>query len=388
MKNLLKIFLFILPISIGTAQWTAELLPFNETTSNNEVLYSDSNFLVVKDEYDAARVSIDQAKTWETKGAFGAQISCAAVLNKVIYIGTKNNGIFSSSNNGKNWIRSGNYSSVDDLLLCGNILLAATNDGVKKFNVTTGMWEDQGLKGVSVDRIFYNPFEKTIYLVTFFDLYLSTDFGVTAKKIQSPGFSSISSMDFQLNQYCWASFSGIFFSNDNGATFTRLQNSPADEPSSVIFSGDYIYASFSAFQKASSEGVHRYKISTNTWESYNEGLNHTNIKLMRYNGKDRLFAIHVDNTFTPKLYSRPFQLISKTVSVPSINELKVNILNDQLILSESVDFLEIYDGNSNLISSYKIKDHQYDLTDLPSGIYYYRAILQDKVFTGRVLNIK
>lgn len=385
MKYLIKFSFYFLFIASVSAQWSLETLPFNSTSSNNEVLYSDPDFLIVKDGADAPRVSIDQGKTWETKGPFGAQISSAAVLNKLIFVGTSADGIFSSNNNGKNWTKIASYSSVDDIKLCGNILLAATEDGVKKYNVALGKWEDQGLKGVSVDQIFYNPFEKSCYFVTFFDLYMSNDFGVTSKKIQSPSFSRISSMDFQSNLYCWSSSSGVFFSDDKGVTFNRLQNSPGFDPSSVIISGDFIYVSFKTFQSDKSEGVHRYSISGKIWEAFNEGLNHTNIKLMRYNNKDRLFVIHVDGNFVPKLYSRPFQIINNIETYSDFFNISANISDNQIIFSEIVDQLEIYDIHSNLVYSSHTRGNQFDIQFSPGGIYFYKVRYVGEVLKGKIL---
>jgi len=127
---------------VATAQWT-RLSALNKginvlELANNTIYAGVGNNLYI---------STDEGTTW-TSSEIGkpglADVTAIKVFNNTIYAGTNTSSVFSSNDNGKNWVNKGplfNSGITSFAERNGNLYVATDGDGVYSLNPASGNWE-------------------------------------------------------------------------------------------------------------------------------------------------------------------------------------------------------------------------------------------------------
>jgi photosystem II stability/assembly factor-like uncharacterized protein len=238
-------------------------------------------------------------QTWEfIGGPDGGNVECLAVDSSGnIYTGLRLGGVYTSTNNGNNWIEK------NDLI--GNITIykIEVSNNNKVYIGTSGyglfVTSDLGshwdrIDSLNAEFIFDIAItaKGNLFVTSYEGLFLSTDEG-TSWNLSNNSLTGC--VDVSESEYIVAnSQDSIYISTDNGSTWENITNNlPQGTIYDVIFGNlnEYIYVNvFTA-------GIYRSTDMGNTWTSLNNGLNFPVINCLYSSNDGNLFAGTYNNLY-------------------------------------------------------------------------------------------
>jgi photosystem II stability/assembly factor-like uncharacterized protein len=184
-----------------------------------------------------------------------------------IYVGTQSGGVFSTADQGKNWINNNTglvSLTIRKLNEIDDKLYAATNAGLYSYNDLLKKWElEYGNNTLQVNGI--TEFEESIYIATNQGAFTTPKNQKEWKQIISKGsLHNISSDD---NTIYAMVYSELLSSTDKGQTWQNIQNGlPAQLYTfNVIKNGNSVFA-------GQWDGVYRKDKANETWKLFSNGL--------------------------------------------------------------------------------------------------------------------
>jgi hypothetical protein len=353
-------------------------------------------------------ISTDNGSSWQQSSLTNQDIEALAADGSNLFAGTfgfpVSYGVFSSSNAGANWIQSPlNSQIVKSLLISGGSIFAGAdfNGGLYGVFMSTNNganWTQTSLNnkityslGAGVGRIFAGT--------SLSGVYYSTDNG-TSWTQTSLNSGTIWSLASNGNRVYAGAFSGLFISSDNGSSWTPTTIVNQTVRSIAALNKDVI-AGTDGF------GVYVSNDSGSTWIQRNEGL-----------GTLQVFATAVLNgylfagTIGHGVYKRPLQEIigitqisSETPNAFSLSQNYPNPFNPATKIRFDIPpskgdrgmttKLAIYDmlGKEVItLVSENLKagtyESYFDASNYASGVYYYKLTAGDFVETRKMILVK
>ncbi|HMF72132.1 MAG TPA: hypothetical protein VK616_11700 [Flavitalea sp.] len=237
--------------------------------------------------------SDDLGETWmPINNGITAVTSYSLIANgQDIYAGNSEGGFYYSSNHGETWfLHQGvlkNFS-IRDFVTSGNKIFAAVNADVENTGVYVS--ENKGLNWtkLSLDVTNINAmsgFDNALY-VSDGSLKLSRDYGVTWESVSLGSGSyvmmAIHAIGNEVN--IGASGKAIFYSDDEGGTWTsKLNTAPDNQHTSIYSEGD-------EFWLATTNGLVYSADGGDNWDEINQGLRNHVIDYLKIDG-DTLMAV-------------------------------------------------------------------------------------------------
>jgi len=183
--------------------------------------------------------------------------NCFAVFGNIIYAGTSQ-GVYSSTDNGLNWITAGiSNLNFTTLVVKDSVLFAGTSSGVYFSSISKPSWNplNNGLPATSIRPLTFSG--NLVFAGTTDGIYSSTNKGTNWKASGLSGYN-VTSIGFSNNEVFVGTRKGFFISDDSGSTWQPFIDGlslPAQNILSTILNGDYIYAG------TGGNGIWRRKIS-------------------------------------------------------------------------------------------------------------------------------
>jgi len=242
----------------------------------------------------AIYMSSDNGDTWEiinTELAQNSSIVNLAFDGNNYWVGTANNGVFLSTDEGKSWIQRNNginTSTVYGLAINGNNMYAGNRENIISLtkdngetwtNINNGLPDNAGMKTIVVDSDYIFAVQ-----VGGNTIYMSPDNGKTWGITPSsfPG-ALIYDMLIMNGNLVTSSITGAFVSSDKGESWVK---SALDDTTTKLLEfaidGDKIYASSgSGVFISNNNGFNWSRIDTNKWNISAIAINDGNIYIAR-----------------------------------------------------------------------------------------------------------
>lgn len=332
MKNVFLIFLTLIIWSPVTAQWQQTNGPDGGLTSH---LRKVSGYLFVNGHAGGVFRSGDDGITWKAvNNGLPSYPHCYFLTSyeNRLYASISTNGIYFSEDLGETWIPINNgisnitayalmvngqdvyaayseggfyYSSdhgatwslhegalkagaVRDFVVSGNKIFAAVNGGTGGTGVYLS--EDKGLTWKKLSLVIANinamsGYDNALY-VSDGSLKVSRDYGETWVSVPLGSGSYVMSAIYAVGDKVCIGASGqsIFYSDDEGQTWTNKMNTSADNPhNSILSDGTKLWL-------ATWNGVFYSSDGGDSWQRINEGLRNEIINYLKVDG-DTLMAV-------------------------------------------------------------------------------------------------
>ena len=168
--------------------------------------------------------------TWRALGTFRGEVSSLAVSGSTIFAGTTRYGILRSLDNGETWIPVNNgfkwAPEVTSLAVKESSVYVGTADmGLAVTSDNGSSWVDipneYGIKHITAFLVY----ESNILFSTFYDIYLSKDFGVTWKRMASETIGRINALiEFNDLNFIAGTSEGVYISNLDAKNWLPIQN--------------------------------------------------------------------------------------------------------------------------------------------------------------------
>lgn len=214
--------------------------------------------------------AVSYAQWVQTSNPFGAGVVRLVVSEPDIFAGTNNAGAFLTTDNGTNWLPVGLDSSVIyTVAVSGTNIFAGTNKGVSLTTDNGLIWtlENSGLPG--------NLFVYDL-AVSGINIYAGTDQGVCLSVNNGSNWnqinngliaSNISALAASGTNIVSGSANKIYLSTNSGSNWTQLNNSISSPfVDALIISGTNVYAG------TDGSGVYLSTDNGTTWAQANNGL--------------------------------------------------------------------------------------------------------------------
>jgi photosystem II stability/assembly factor-like uncharacterized protein len=192
-----------------------------------------------------------RAQWIQTNGPYGAKIRTFALSGSKLFTGTSG-GVFSSTDNGKSWSRSGLIdTSVTSIITVGSTLFAGTyGDGIFRSTNDGASWTpvDSGLGTANSYVTALGSSASNIYAGFDNGVFLSTDYGNSWKSV---GFSLPNSQTPEIKalaiggKYIFAGISqnGLYLSTNSGRNWKSVSTAMANSTvRALLMKGSTIYA--------------------------------------------------------------------------------------------------------------------------------------------------
>lgn len=302
------------------------------------IIFKDEIFFAGAD--DGIYNRLPEDSNWY-KINYSINVRCFGVTGNIMYAGTEINGVYQSTDNGKNWNPASNglpeYISINTISEIGSSLFAATDGGGVYFSINNGMsWMpvNNGLTSLRVQAL--SVYGTNLFAGTFGGLFVSRDNGNTWTHI-SGGISNgkvINCFAVGGNSiYAGTEEGRVFVSPDDGATWKAYNNtglikevqgrivSTVGDVNAIAVANGFIYVGTdSGVYRSVDDGVTYKSISSNVkmqnayslniinnylyagtqtglYTSYNDGKNWTPVDNNFSNGKITAFAIKGANVY-------------------------------------------------------------------------------------------
>lgn len=362
------------------AQWTQVNSGLGDT-SITVLSYSGSKIYAgTKD--NGVFVSTNNGTNWSAinNGLSDKKIRSIANFNNNLFVGTSN-GLFKSINNGNSWtllnLNAATHDQFNDIVSVGNRIIIGTNNyGIFYSN-------DDGITWVQTSSLSYasklKVFGNTIFASEFLgELYLSKDSGINWSQVNltlpivQDFVTSIASHDTLF--FAGTFYGNIYYSSDTGLTWTLANNGlmlPTwitcfESTGTDIFLGTF----------ATNSGVYLSSNLGGNWIKVNNGLINKDIECLTLFG-GFLFA----GTYKAGVWRRPLSEM-----LIGINELKQhydftispNPSNTKIQFTFNKPFnsatnISIYSIYGEVVLKKKLTElykNEIDITNLTNGIYY------------------
>jgi|GEM_PF-4365298 len=235
--------------------------------------------------------SSDKGIHWEQKGdtltynGYPVRIRAITVIDSILFVGTDDIGVFKSSDHGDSWAQVVNglpidlsnlpdttYAYINDFLYSGANVIAAVNGGVYYSNDFGQTWLQS--TGIPVSLIVYRLTKKgsTIFASVGNKIYKSIDDGISWTN---------TGIQFNSGIYCFESNptsiiaienpDHVYISNDNGITFQLTSTTiPVNEQiNSLLTYGTEIFIGTTRY------GIYYSPDNGNSWTTLNNGISRT-----------------------------------------------------------------------------------------------------------------
>jgi hypothetical protein len=166
-------------------------------------------------------------------------VESIAISGTNIFAGTKNKGVFLSTDNGNIWTQTVlNNQDVSSIVISGTNIFAGTREGVYLSTDNGNSWKQTGLNNQDVSSIAING--ANIFAGTLQGVYLSTDNGNIWTRTQLKN-QRVYSITINGTNIFASTLQGVHLSTDSGNSWeqTTLNNQLV---LSVATSGTYIFA--------------------------------------------------------------------------------------------------------------------------------------------------
>jgi hypothetical protein len=409
MMRCLVVVLFVGTISIQLkAQWVTAGLKSMKVTS---LAVSSTNLFAGTDS-NGVYLSTNNGLEWSAVGLTNNYVCSLEFIDSILFAGTSS-GVFQSTNSGSNWtlINSGlpTYCVVNSFIKIGTNLFAgshtngvfiSTNNGLTWSNATGDMLH------TTVFSLTVSP-TGTIFAGTFGGIFYSTNNGTNWTQVMGSldGVSNptINCLAFTNKGYCFAGSRGSFnFGHFHGWVRRSINNGLnwtydnfgilGRDYFSLINYGNYLIA-------GTDSGVYLSNNNCESWTAANTGLSSLFIRGLKVSDANLIAStdsgiyrrplsemitdVKQSSSPTPEKYSlsqnypNPFNPSTTiTYSIPERSTVRLSIFNTLgQKISEVVN--ETKDAGSY--------EHNFNASQLSSGIYFYRIEATSTQNAGKTL---
>lgn len=358
--------------------------------------------------HSAIFLSTNNGENWTSKLSSSNSFSSLLIKGQYIFAGSIGGGIQVSTNNGETWTPSNNGLSnliVRALISKAGIIYAGTFDGVFISSNNGVSWSQSSL--INKDIRSFVADENNIYAGVWGNgVYMSTDNGLNWVQ-KGLSDKNVLSLAVAVNKlYAGTMGSGVYLSTNNGTTWSHTSFSYEDANSllaieiNVLSGGSFYPSSFTGICLTTNSGIN--------WTKINEGFSYVPSINSLYLKNEYIFA----GTDGYSVWRRP---IWELVHVPNIStevpmqfSLEQNypnpfnpttfihfaIFSEGSIRTASVKIL-IYDYLGREVQTFVDEkfvqgtyQRTFDGTGFPSGVYFYKLIVNGESETKRMLLLK
>jgi photosystem II stability/assembly factor-like uncharacterized protein len=336
--------------------------------------------------------------SWKFGGLNDKNIQCVLGTGSTsILVGT-DNGIYSTTDDGTNWTISGlpNTSVLCmDRSLGGSIFVGTVSSGIYRSTDNGTSWSLVGLLNKNILSLLSDD-SQTIFVGTeSAGVYRSIDNGISWSFLGLPNTTITSLSRFGVDIIAGTN-SGVYKSPDNGTTWFYVGHNDRSIQDILITSGNGIYAA------TSDSGVYYSVNEGQTWTRLKSGLNHLNVTSLAIDNDGYLY-VGTDGGGVYKSTETVVGLNEENVLQPSSFQLLQNYPNpfnpttsiQYSVSSSQFVELRVYDVLGNEIATLVNEEkeagyHTIDFngSDLPSGVYFYRMQAGNFIETKKMILLK
>jgi photosystem II stability/assembly factor-like uncharacterized protein len=216
--------------------------------------------------------SITLNAQWQLmSGPYGGNTSCILTVGSYVLAGTKNNGIFLSTNNGGSWTPANNgltSANIYMLAYYDSVIYTATYTGVYTSSDYGSSWTRKGTLMRNFSCFFF--IDSTIYVGDRYDgIYKTTKNDTSWMKVNHGiGDTCVNTITRAGNYlYAGTTHGGVFRSSDHGASWNAINNGITQYYiNSLFYDGTTMYAGASCGKLFTSADL------GDTWIQANNGL--------------------------------------------------------------------------------------------------------------------
>ncbi|MGD0711488.1 MAG: T9SS type A sorting domain-containing protein [Bacteroidales bacterium] len=374
MKNFLLIITFISLVSFVNAQW--QQTSFSSSQVDCTAI-RDSNIFVGTFN-NGVYLSTDNGSTWTAKnsGLTSTTIFELTLKGDTVFAGTAN-GVFKSTNNGAGWVAVNtgidDSTDVNALTINGNNVYAGTDFGVNLSTNYGSSWDTIGLTYTYV--ISFAISGDTIFAGTGNGVYLSTNNGNSWAAVNKGIVDSTRVYSLAKNGrsiYAGTEYSGLYLSTNYGNNWSSISCSPNSSVIALAPSGNVIY------EGTGGKGVYLISGDGSTCTAWNTGLTDTIITSLAIN-KTTIFAGSIDG----RIWKRPLSPLGIEEINNNENNISVypNPATDNLTIESPQEevgsgsrqevVIEISNIQGQLIKTLTATGNKtnIDVSEWPSGMY-------------------
>ena len=302
------------------------------------IIFKDDIFFAGTDDGIYNKIPTDS--NWY-KINYSLNVRCFGVSGTLLYAGTEINGVFLSTDNGKNWNAATNgipeYVTINTITQIGSSIFAATDGAGVYFSINNGsswMPVNNGLTSLRIQAL--SVYGTNLFAGTFGGLFVSRDNGNSWNHI-SAGISNGQVINcFSVNGnnlYAGTDFGRVFVSPDDGKTWKAYNNSGlikevqgrivsiVGDINSITIANNFIYVGTDSgvyrsvddgmTYKSISTGIKMFSVyslsmvnnnlfagtQTGLYTSFNDGKNWTPVDNNFANGKVTAVAMKSQNIY-------------------------------------------------------------------------------------------
>lgn len=344
---------------------------------------------------DGLYPSSDNGQSWIHSLNNGNAVLAMGVFGSEVFAGCNNNGVFRSTNNGFNWVQTS---------LTGQYVYSIAVNGQ---NVYAGV--EQNLRGIYFSTDYGQTWTHNLNYINIYgllidgsDIFAGTNTGVLLSTNSGYSWNSDGLNGFYINTFAMNGLyvlaggsSGLFYTSNNGINWIQ-SNLTNQDVTSIAVSGINIFAG------TISSGIFFTSNSGQNWVQLNQGLTDLNIRSLAI--KDNfVFAGTNSNGLWRRNLNEILGISLISNQIPKSYKLSQNYpnpFNPSTIIKydlpkEGMVKIVVYDAIGREVKtlvneeqnagSYKV---EFDGSNLPSGIYFYKLQAGDFTETKKMLLIK
>lgn len=352
-------------IFAGTGNGVYKSTDYGVTWTQTSLNNRDVESLAIRENYLFAGTyvfgiykSTDNGNTWIQTSLTNNTVLTLLVKENYIFAGTKYSGVYKSTDNGDTWVQtSPNYSYVNSLAVNGNNIFAGASTGVYISTNNGNTWLQTSLDNQFVWSLIVN--QGNIFAGTDYGgVYISTNNGNTWEHASMTGKAVMSLAESGNNIFAGTWTYGVYLSKDNGETWIQKNQGFGNINMNIIslmIYNDYIFAG---------------SWENSVWRRYLDEI--IPVKSIKENVLDK-YALHQN-------YPNPFNPNTKVkFDIAKLSDVRLIVYD---ILGREV---------ATLVNE-RLKAGTYDVdfegTNLPSGVYYYRLETDGFVDVKKMLLVK
>ncbi|MCI0449356.1 MAG: T9SS type A sorting domain-containing protein [Chlorobi bacterium] len=382
-----------------------------------------------------------QTQWTQTNGLYTEKVSSFASIDTNLFARTFDNGVFLTINNGVNWtaVNSGlSNNEIRSLTTLGILLFAGTSNGVSRSTNNGTNWIGAGL----TNEIVYSLKYSNGYLLAgiFGDIYRSSNFGTNWTVTAPTGNLTYAFTDIGPFLFAGTEGDGVFRSTNNGTNWLTVNSGLpfAAFVLSLVFNDSIIFAG--TFY----DGVFRSNNLGANWIEVNSGLTHRDVYAFAVYESNLFAATYFGGVFLSTNNGTSCAPVNTGLTDLNIRALKVHgvylyagtwgsgvwrrplseIINSVIQISGNIPFqfnlyqnypnpfnpatqikfdipklsnvkLIVYDALGRVVAELvneqlNAGSYSYDwnASDYPSGVYFYKLITDDYAQTRIMVLIK
>ncbi|MBM2814842.1 MAG: two component regulator propeller domain protein [Ignavibacteria bacterium] len=209
-------------------------------------------------------ITLNYGQWKECKGPSHIAADIVVTSDNYIFVGTSRNGVYFSTNDGKNW-NVPKLGNIKCIAIDGSNVLAGGNDYSSGIYTST----DYGYnwKKISNSKATCLAIKGSNIFIGSGGLFYSSDYGGTWEQITNPDMKEISCISIIENQVYVGSIYGIYISSDYGKSWREARKGLTSFIyKSIVKRGDYLYTG------TYGGGVFLSTNDGNSWTPVNNGL--------------------------------------------------------------------------------------------------------------------